>query len=142
MSAVGKKFEEMTFEASEKGTLNFPADLKGKKTLFYFYPKDDTPGCTVQACSYRDNIDSFTSKGIQVFGVSSDDMGSHKAFSEKFTLNFPLIVDSEKKLAAFFGVTGRDTFLVDGEATVVHEWKNVSPDTTVSETLAAASELS
>ena len=138
MSAVGKKITGLSFKASGNQTVEFPNSLAGKKTIIYFYPKDDTPGCTIQACSYRDNIDSFKSEHIQVFGVSSDDLASHDAFTEKFSLNFPLIVDSDKTLRETLEATGRDSFLLDETGTVTHEWKNVDPKTTVEETLKVA----
>ena len=138
MSTVGKKITDMTFKATGNKSVEFPKSLSGKKTIIYFYPKDDTPGCTIQACSYRDSLESFNTENIQVFGVSSDNMDSHDAFTSKFSLNFPLIVDSDKKLRETLEATGRDSFLIDETGTVTHEWKNVDPKTTVEETLAMA----
>jgi len=137
MSVVGKKIEGLTLTATGGKEVTFPESLVGKKTIIYFYPKDDTPGCTIQACSYRDNIEQFKDANIQVFGVSADDMASHDSFTEKFDLNFPLIVDSEKKLAAELEVSGRDSFLFDTDGVVVKEWKRVDPNVTVNETLEA-----
>lgn len=133
--------KNLEFTITDGSTIKFPEICKGKKTVLYFYPKDDTPGCTVQACSYRDHLEDFTSKNIQIFGVSRDDKHSHRAFSEKFSLNFPLIVDSEGLLADALGVSGRDSFLLDGNASVILTWKGVSPQTTVSETLEKALEI-
>jgi peroxiredoxin Q/BCP len=131
-----------------------PNDILSKWTLFYFYPKDDTPGCTKQACSYRDNISEFTKRGVQVFGVSLDDLASHKAFSDKFSLNFPLIYDKDKKLSEFLGSYGeqvkddrkymgisRDTFLIDPNGVVRYEWRKVKPLETVAETLRVVREM-
>lgn len=131
------KLQSLSLLKTDGTALNLPEDLT-KKTIFYFYPKDDTPGCTIQACSYRDNIDAFKQHGIDVYGVSADGVESHKAFTEKFNLNFPLLVDTDKKLAAMLGVSGRDSFLVDKAGVVIKEWKNVKPNLTVNETLEAA----
>jgi peroxiredoxin Q/BCP len=134
--------------------LQWPQELKNQWTLLYFYPKDDTPGCTKQACSYRDNISEFTKRGVKVFGVSLDDLTSHNAFAEKFSLNFPLIYDKDKALSTFLGVYGeqewngnkymglsRDTFLIDPNGVVQREWRKVNPLATVGETLQAVVEL-
>lgn len=138
MSVVGKTIEGITLKATSGLEVTFPDICKKGKTVIYFYPKDDTPGCTIQACSYRDNIESFKNAGVQVIGVSSDDMESHDAFTAKFNLNFPLIVDSEQVLRNSLGATGRDSFLLDETGTVINEWKSVSPSETVKETLDAA----
>lgn len=101
-------------------------DLKGNKIVLYFYPKDNTPGCTAQACSLRDNYEALLLKGFKVFGVSTDDAKSHKKFIEKFSLPFDLLVDTDHKLVEAFGVwveksmygkkymgTARTTFIID-----------------------------
>ena len=134
----GKMLPSLTVKASGK-TYNFPKDLASYKlTLFYFYPKDDTPGCTKQACAYRDHYEKFTAGGIQVFGVSKDSETSHEAFREKYNLPFPLIADSDKTLAQALEVTGRDSFLVDSTGKVVAAWKKVSPADTVDKTYTTA----
>src|SRR4028118_2376358 len=74
------------------------SDFKGKKVVLYFYPKDDTPGCTAQACNLRDNISALKAAGIQVLGISTDSEKSHKKFETKFHLPFPLLADTEKRL--------------------------------------------
>jgi thioredoxin-dependent peroxiredoxin len=79
---------------------------KGKKTILYFYPKDNTPGCTAEACSLRDNYELLKSKGFEVIGVSPDSEKSHKSFTDKFTLPFKLIADTEKEILQAFGVWG------------------------------------
>jgi len=102
------------------------SDFKGKKVVLYFYPKDDTPGCTAEACNLRDNWDSFLKKGFTVIGVSPDSEKSHKGFAEKFSLPFPLIADLSKKIVNDYGVWGekkmygrsylgviRTTFIID-----------------------------
>jgi thioredoxin-dependent peroxiredoxin len=108
-------------------------DFKGKKLALYFYPKDDTPGCTAQACNLRDNMKLLTKKGIEVVGVSVDDVKKHKKFEDKYELNFTLLADTEKKIVADYGVwgekkfmgktymgTNRVTFLIDETGKVVH----------------------
>ncbi|MCF8414708.1 MAG: thioredoxin-dependent thiol peroxidase, partial [Crocinitomicaceae bacterium] len=106
-------------------------DYAGKKTVIYFYPKDNTPGCTTQACSIRDNYDSLLKNGIQVIGVSADSVASHQKFVTKYDLPFPLIADEDKSIIEAFGVWGpkkfmgkeydgihRTTFLLDEESNV------------------------
>jgi peroxiredoxin Q/BCP len=128
--------------------------LKGKWAVIYFYPKDDTPGCTKQACAYRDDSEKFRALGVALYGVSLDDMTSHEAFAGKFSLNFPLLSDPEHKLADFFGVYGerewkdrkfmglsRDTFLIDPQGKVARAWRGVDPVTTAQETYAAVQQL-
>jgi peroxiredoxin Q/BCP len=102
------------------------SDFKGKKVVLYFYPKDDTPGCTAEACNLRDNWDSFLKKGFTVIGVSPDSEKSHKGFADKYSLPFPLIADLSKKIVNDYGVWGekkmygrsflgviRTTFIID-----------------------------
>jgi len=150
----GKKLPEMTLAHSAGGQLAIPADLIGKWTLLYFYPKDDTPGCTKQACSYRDNIDRFTELGVGVYGVSLDDLTSHDHFKIKFNLNFPLLADVDCKLGQALGVFGeqewagqvfkglsRDTFLIGPKGSIVRVWRKVSPTETMNETYEAARAL-
>jgi thioredoxin-dependent peroxiredoxin len=101
-------------------------DFIGKKVVLYFYPKDNTPGCTAEACNLRDNWDSFLKKGFKVIGVSPDDEKSHKGFAKKYSLPFPLIADTSKKILNDYGVWGekqmygktymgviRTTFIID-----------------------------
>jgi peroxiredoxin Q/BCP len=107
------------------------SDFKGKKVILYFYPKDDTPGCTAQACNLRDNYQELINKGFQVIGVSTDSVKSHKKFELKFSLPFPLIADEEKKIVEQYGVwgakkfmgksymgTNRTTFVIDEEGII------------------------
>lgn len=82
------------------------AGLRGKKVVLYFYPKDDTPGCTAEACSLRDSYESFLQKGFVVIGVSPDDVQSHKKFAAKYNLPFPLIADPDKKIIGAYGAWG------------------------------------
>lgn len=87
------------------------SDFKGKKVVLYFYPKDNTPGCTAQACNLRDNFDLLWQKGIQVIGVSIDNVESHKRFETKFDLPFPLVADPDKKIVNQYGVWGEKKFM-------------------------------
>ncbi len=87
------------------------ADYKGKKVILYFYPKDDTPGCTAQACNLKDNHSALIKKGFQVLGVSVDSVKSHKKFEEKFELPFPLISDEEKKIVDKYNLWGEKKFM-------------------------------
>ncbi len=124
------------------------SDYKGKKVLLYFYPKDDTPGCTIEACSFRDRLNELKDKGIQVLGVSVDDVKSHKKFAEKFQLNFPLLADTEKHVVKAYGVwkeknmfartflgIQRDSFLIDEHGMIVKHYEKVKPETHVDEVM-------
>ena len=108
------------------------ADFKGKKVILYFYPKDDTPGCTTQACNLRDNYKALIKKGFQVIGVSVDDVKSHKKFETKHALPFPLVADSDKAIVTKYNLWGekkfmgktymgttRTTFLIDEDGKIV-----------------------
>jgi peroxiredoxin Q/BCP len=115
------------FEARDQhGTLIRLADFTGKSTVvLYFYPKDDTPGCTAQACSLRDGLPALQATGAVVLGVSADDAGSHKAFAEKFRLPFSLLADPDKRIIEAYGVkmplvgfAKRVTFLIDRKGVV------------------------
>jgi peroxiredoxin Q/BCP len=109
------------------------ADFKGKTVVLYFYPKDDTPGCTAEACDFRDNYQSLLAKGYQVIGVSTDDEKSHKKFVTKHNLPFPLIADVDQKIVEAYGVWGeknmygkkfmgtiRKTFIIDADGVIAH----------------------
>jgi peroxiredoxin Q/BCP len=87
------------------------ADFKGKKVILYFYPKDDTPGCTTQACNLRDNYKALLKKGFQVIGVSVDDVKSHKKFETKHALPFPLVADSDKSIVTKYNLWGEKKFM-------------------------------
>lgn len=86
-------------------------DFKGKKVVLYFYPKDNTPGCTAQACNLRDHYTELLQKGYAVIGISPDDVKSHKKFEEKFDLHFPLIADTDHGIAEKYGVWGLKKFM-------------------------------
>ncbi|MCA9012382.1 MAG: thioredoxin-dependent thiol peroxidase [Planctomycetaceae bacterium] len=123
------------------GTTVKLSELKGKIVVLYFYPKDDTPGCTKEACAFRDRISEIRDLGAIVLGVSPDDAASHKKFTDKFKLNFPLLVDEGHKLAEKYGAwreknmygkvsmgIQRSTFLIDAGGAVAKVWKKVSVD--------------
>jgi peroxiredoxin Q/BCP len=86
-------------------------DFQGKKLVVYFYPKDDTPGCTAQACNLRDNYQTFKNAGYEILGVSADTAAKHQKFIEKYSLPFPLIADTEKEVIKAFGVWGEKKFM-------------------------------
>lgn len=111
-------------------------DYRGKWVALYFYPKDQTPGCTTQACEFRDNIFAFKEANAQILGVSVDDVDSHKKFSEKHGLPFPILADPTKatakrydSLKSYFGMelAKRDTFLIDPEGRIVKRYSDVDP---------------
>lgn len=109
------------------------ADYKGKNIILYFYPKDDTPGCTAESCDFRDNYQSLLSKGFEVIGVSIDDEKSHKKFESKYNLPFTLIADDSHEIVEAYGVwveknmygkkymgTARTTFIINGDGIISH----------------------
>ena len=102
---IGQKLPEILGKDQEGKEIRL-SDFKGKKLVLYIYPKDNTPGCTNQACNLRDNYDSMLAKGYAVVGVSIQDEKSHKKFIEKYQLPFPLIADTDKKLVTELGVYG------------------------------------
>ena len=127
---VGEKAPEI-LGLNEKGEQILLSDYKGKKIVLYFYPKDNTPGCTAEACSLRDNYDALRSAGYEVIGVSVDSAASHQKFIAKHELPFTLIADTDKKLVEMMGVWGeksmcgrkymgtfRTTFIINGEGVI------------------------
>lgn len=127
MTKIAEGMPAPLFEGSDQdGNVIKLSNYKGKKIILYFYPKDNTPGCTAEACSLRDNYEELIRKGFVVLGVSPDTEKSHKGFAEKFNLPFPLIADPDKKIMVAYGaygekvmygkkVTGviRTTFIID-----------------------------
>jgi peroxiredoxin Q/BCP len=113
------------------------SDYRGKWVALYFYPKDDTPGCTTQACGFRDNIFAFNKEGAVILGVSVDDVASHKAFAEKHGLPFTILADSDKAVTRQYGVlksymglmelARRDTFIVDPQGRIAKHYESVDP---------------
>ena len=134
------------FELSDQdGQLHSIEDYRGKWVALYFYPKDDTPGCTTEACEFRDNIFAFENLDCQILGVSLDDAESHKEFSEKHGLPFPLLADTEGTTADAYGVktkmigiayAKRQTFLIDPEGNIARHYADVDPESHSAELLA------
>lgn len=107
---IGDKAPDFS-STDQNGNLVSLESLKGKKIVLYFYPKDDTPGCTVEACNLRDNYLDLLAKGYSVVGVSPDPVAKHLKFSEKYTLPFPLLPDTEKHIIKSYGVWGPKKFM-------------------------------
>ncbi len=146
---VGQKAPDFTV-IDDKGEKVKLADLKGKKVVLYFYPKDDTPGCTKEACAFRDGIDKIKKRGAVVLGVSADSVESHKKFKSKFDLNFPLLADTEKKMIEAYGVwkeksmygkkymgIERTTFVIDENGKIAQIFPKVKVDQHYDEVLEA-----
>src|SRR6266487_2965029 len=106
----GDEAPAFTANANGGGKISL-ADFKGKNVILYFYPRDDTPGCTKEACSFRDHFARFTRKGAVVLGVSTDPVKSHDKFARKFNLPFTLLSDEERKIVQAYGVWGRKSFM-------------------------------
>jgi thioredoxin-dependent peroxiredoxin len=130
------------------------ADFRGKPVVLYFYPQDDTPGCTKEACAFRDRSADLKARGAVVLGVSPDDVTSHEEFRDKYHLNFPLLADTDHKLAERYGAwreknmygkksmgIQRSTFLIDGDGKVRKVWKRVNVDGHDEEVLTALAAL-
>ena len=126
------------------------ADYAGRPVILYFYPRDDTPGCTKEACAFRDAFADFTSKGAVVLGVSADSVKSHEKFIHKFKLPFTLLADEDKRIVEAYGVWGeksflgrryqgihRVTFLIGGDGRIQKIWPKVKPVEHAAEVLAA-----
>lgn len=139
MLKVGEQVPEMTLQDDQGNEVDL-REQTGPYVL-YIYPADDTPGCTRQACAFRDNYDTFRKAGVQVFGVSPDTVASHVKFKDKYDLPFPLLADPDHKLAEVLGAWGektaygktstgilRTTFVVGAGGTIEHVYPNVKPD--------------
>ena len=129
----------------QDGQLHSLEDYRDRWVVLYFYPKDETPGCTTQACEFRDNIFAFRKLNAQILGVSLDDVESHKKFSENHGLPFPLLADPDGTTADAYGVktkmmgwtvAKRQTFIVDPRGNVARHYEKVDPDTHAAEVLA------
>ena len=123
---------------ADDGTEVSLSGLRGQKVVVYFYPRDDTPGCTIQACDLRDEVATFAEMGVLVLGVSPDSVASHVRFRKKFNLNFPLLADVDHKVAEAYGVWRekvnfgvkalgivRSSFLIDEAGRVIDLWRKV-----------------
>lgn len=128
----GQKAPDFTAN-DQDGNMVSLSDFKGKKVVLYFYPKDDTPGCTAEACDFRDNYQGLTQQGIVILGVSVDDEKSHQKFISKHSLPFTLLADTDKKIVEAYGVwveknmygkkymgIARRTFLIDEQGIITH----------------------
>ena len=136
----GKKAPAFTLPADDGSKIKL-SDHVGSPVVLYFYPKDDTPGCTREACAFRDRKTELKKLGAKVFGVSRDSVESHEKFRDKFELNFPLLVDADHKIAEKYGAwrektlygkksmgIQRSTFLIDAAGRVAKVWKHVRVD--------------
>ena len=152
MLKTGDKAPAFSLPADTGETISLK-DLKGKPVVLYFYPKDDTSGCTVEACEFRDNWKDVKRSGAVVLGVSPDGVVSHQRFRTKFSLPFPLLADEGHKVADAYGAWGeksmygrkyqgilRTTFLIGGDGKIVRVFEKVKPKGHAAEVLAAVSE--
>jgi peroxiredoxin Q/BCP len=139
MIEKGDKAPDFSLPADDDSVVSLE-DFRGKKVVLYFYPKDDTSGCTTQACDLRDSLDRIDEGGAVVLGVSPDPIASHKKFRDKYDLNFPLLSDADHQVAEAYGVwkeksmygrkywgIERSTFIIDEEGTIVEAWRKVRP---------------
>lgn len=139
MLDVGDTVPDLTLPADD-GSMRSLSDFAGRRVVLYFYPKDDTSGCTTQACELRDELSWFTELDIDVVGVSPDSVASHVKFRDKYELNFPLLADEDHALAEAFGVwkeksmygrtymgIERSTFLIEPDGTISAAWRKVRP---------------
>ncbi|MFN6468486.1 MAG: peroxiredoxin [Nostoc sp. SerVER01] len=139
--AVGTDAPAFTAKDTNGNTVSL-SDFAGKTVVLYFYPKDDTPGCTKQACSFRDAQAKYQGKDVVVLGVSADDEVSHQAFTQKYNLNFPLLADTDKSLIKAFDVDGggyakRVTYVIDPDGKITHVDASVNTTTHAEDVLAA-----
>jgi peroxiredoxin Q/BCP len=149
MRKTGDAVPAFSLPASDGRTIS-AAGLRGQRYVLYFYPKDDTPGCTKEACSFRDNLPAFGGLGVPVFGVSADNESSHRKFVLKYGLNFPLLADPNRQLIepigawveksmygrSYMGIA-RCTFIVGADGRIERVWEKVSPEGHAAEVLAA-----
>ncbi len=138
----------------DTGTTRRLSDFKGKPVILYFYPADDTPGCTKEACNFRDDYSAYVDSGVTILGVSPDSVASHVKFKNKYQLPFPLLADDQHKICDKYGVWGpkkmmgreydgvlRTTFLIDSNGKIARVFENVRPAEHSAEVLAALKQL-
>lgn len=148
MLEIGIKAPEFTLP-DKSGKQVSLSDYKGKKVVLYFYPKDNTPGCTRQACAFADLYNEFCEKGAEIIGISRDSAASHEKFAEKYNLPFTLLSDAEHSVAEIYGVwqerklygkvsmgVVRTTFIIDENGNISRIMKKVKPDTNAGDVLA------
>ncbi len=134
----------------DSNTVRKLSEFRGKNVVLYFYPKDDTPGCTKEACNFRDDYSAYEKAGVIVLGISPDDVESHVKFKKKFQLPFPLLADEGHKVCDTYGTWGpkkfmgkayegvlRTTFLIDGNGNIIKVFENVRPAEHSAEVLSA-----
>jgi peroxiredoxin Q/BCP len=147
--AVGSDAPSFNLQ-DQNGEWHTLGDYRGQWLAVYFYPKDDTPGCTTEACNFRDNIYAFKAIGAAVVGISVDDVDSHKEFSDKYKLPFTILADEDGKTAKAYGVlkdykflklASRQSFLVNPEGKVVKHYADVDPDKHTDQVLADIKDL-
>ena len=137
---VGETAPQFSLPSSSGQIVNLDS-LKGQKVVIFFYPKDDTPGCTIEACEFRDRSDEISAKGTKILGISPDNLESHDKFINKFNLNFELLADEDNTVATSYGAWGeknmygkvtigmkRMTFLIDEKGCVAKIWGKVKPE--------------
>ena len=153
LAEEGKKAPAFSLK-DQDGKTHHLADYAGRPVILYFYPKDDTPGCTKESCAFRDNLPAFKKSKAAIFGVSILEEASKKRFADKFDLTFPLLADADHAVAEKYGVwqkkslygrsfmgNVRTTFLIDADGKVAKRWDNVKVDGHAEEVLAAVQEL-
>lgn len=139
MLKIGDKAPEFSLQ-DQYGHVHTLSDYKGSKVLLYFYPKDDTPGCTTEACNFRDGYEMFKNSGLVILGISKDSVKSHKKFADKFSLPFPILSDESTETIQKYGAwrkkkfmgreymgTERISFLIDGNGTIEKVYEQVKP---------------
>lgn len=150
----GKPAPEFTL-LDQHGTKRTLSDYRGKSVVLYFYPKDDTPGCTIEACNFRDDYSAYEEAGVEILGISPDDPKSHTKFIKKFELPFTLLADTDHKVSDVYGVWGpkkifgreyegvsRTTFLISPNGNIAKIYNNVKPAQHSDEVLTALKNIS
>jgi peroxiredoxin Q/BCP len=148
MLQVGDRAPDFTLESGDGPSVSLQ-DLRGRKVVLYFYPRDNTPGCTAEACAFRDLSQDFAAKGAAIYGISADGMRSHQKFASKFSLNFPLLSDPDHSVSEAYASWGpkkfmgreyqgviRNSFLIDEKGKIARVWEKVNPATHPQEVLA------
>ena len=146
---IGDDAPDFTLKDGEGQTARL-SDFKGKKVVLYFYPKDDTPGCTTEACNFRDNLERLKRSNVEVLGISNDNEESHAKFKNKYHLNFRLLSDTDKKVSEAYGVyeekekfgnkywgITRSTFVIDENGKIKHIFYKADPEKHIEEILHA-----
>jgi peroxiredoxin Q/BCP len=138
--SVGDTAPNFTVKDTNGNTVSL-SDYAGKTVVLYFYPKDDTPGCTKEACGFRDNYAQYQGKEVVLFGVSTDDEASHKAFTDKYNLPFPLLADTDKTIVKAYDVDGggyakRVTYVIAPDGTIAKVYTTINTETHATDLLA------